>query len=74
MQGNAANVFLKYHRKLLFFFYILDKQGDLQKAQLGLAVRTAVRAGMASPGVRCLEPLQGKVDARSCSLSLLNHR
>lgn len=35
----------------------LDKQGDLQKAQLGLAVRRAVRAGEAQP--------RGLVNART---------
>lgn len=44
VQGNATNAALKYHRKLLF-----GQTRGLQKAQLGLAVRTAVRAGDGQP-------------------------
>lgn len=55
MQGSAANTFLKYHRKLLF-----QQTRGLLKAQLGLAVRTAVRME-GGPGLWwVLEPFQGR--------------
>lgn len=53
MQGSAANTFLKYHRKLLF-----QQTRELLKAQLGLAVRTAVRME-SGPGLWWVLP--GKV-------------
>lgn len=55
MQGSATNTFLKYHRKLLF-----EQTRGFLKAQLGLAVRTAVRIE-GGPGLWwTLEPHQGR--------------
>lgn len=55
MQGSATNAFLKYHRKFLF-----EQTRGLQKAQLGLSVRAAVRIKGGLGLWWMLEPLQGR--------------